>query len=146
MNTNVRRNVAITLITLGFLLWILGTSLLAGAIYNDFTIDAGKQTATARVVHVTPTKAIVEFYSPTDGLVRPTDGLLYPYGVEENRLVTVDYDVRDPQRVRLSGRSWVNFLPPLASGPFAGGGILIIAGVTLQRWPSLHRKFRQQQP
>ncbi|MPY78788.1 MAG: hypothetical protein GEV04_09850 [Actinophytocola sp.] len=86
--------------------------LVLAAYRNDAAINAHPGTANAEVLSVAWDRTIVRFET-TDGAVRISqDGVLYPEGLTEGQLVHVEYDVTNPDLVRVAGRSFTLSLLP----------------------------------
>ena len=83
--------------------------ILLACIVNDQRIDADMGSATATVTEVTDRRAAVEFDAGGGQLVRPATGVFYPVGLVEGQ--------RNPDLVRVSGRSWTVAVVPALSIP-----------------------------
>lgn len=94
------------------LLTLLVLVLLLAAYRNDAAIDSNLGTANAEVLSVGWDRTIVRFETPDGAVHISQDGVLYPDGLTEGQLVHVEYDVTDPNLVRVAGRSFtLAFLP-----------------------------------
>jgi len=94
------------------LLTLLVLVLLLAAYRNDAAIDSHLGTANAEVLWVGWDRTIVRFETPDGAVHISQDGVLYPDGLTEGQLVHVEYDVTDPNLVRVAGRSFtLAFLP-----------------------------------
>lgn len=94
------------------LLTLLVLVLLLAAYRNDAAIDSNRGTANAEVLWVGWDRTIVRFETPDGAVHISQDGVLYPDGLTERQLVHVEYDVTDPNLVRVAGRSFtLAFLP-----------------------------------
>lgn len=79
---------------------------LLGAWRDDAAIDARTGRATAQVVSSTFGRTIIRFATP-DGVVRsPQRGVLYPRGLEQGQLIRIEYDVANPDLVRVADRGF----------------------------------------
>lgn len=87
---------------------------LAGAARDDLAIDARTGEATAEVLSTASPRAVVRFATPDGEVHIPEQGVGYPSGLAAGQLVRVEYAVRDPDRVRVAGRTWVVGLLPAA--------------------------------
>lgn len=98
-----RRLGALVLATAAVLTVVCGMVLL-GAWRNDAAIDARTGRATAEVVSSSFGRTVIRFTTP-DGAVRsPQRGVLYPRGLEQGSLVRVEYDLANPDLVRVADR------------------------------------------
>ncbi|WP_240686897.1 DUF3592 domain-containing protein [Amycolatopsis suaedae] len=103
------------LIGVACVITLLCGSLVFAAIRNDNAITGNLGTADAEVVSVSFDRTIVRYSTP-DGIAHiPSLGVLYPAGLEAGQLVRVEYDVTDPELVRVAGRSVLVTLLPVGS-------------------------------
>lgn len=95
----------------GVLTGLIGLAL-AGAARDDAAIDARTGRGTAEVLAVSTTRTVVQFTGPDGEVYSPEEGLSYPTGLQSGQLVRVEYDLADPERVRVAGRTWVAGILP----------------------------------
>ena len=88
------------------------TMALAGAALDDAGIDARTGHATAEVLAVTSMRTAVQFAVPGGKVYRPDQGVAYPSQLQVGQLVRVEYDLADPDQVRVAGRTWVRGVAP----------------------------------
>lgn len=83
---------------------------------DDTRIASARGTSVATVVDVSPLRTTVR-YPDADGTYhQPDAGLKYPIGLIEGQRVRVDYQIGDPDNVKVQGRAWtLSFLPALSS-------------------------------
>jgi hypothetical protein len=117
----VRRFVAARVpeIVVGFavLATVLAVLALAGAALDDRAIDANRGVAQAEVLDgSTFTRTLVRFTVASGETVVPERGVFYPSGLTVGESVAVEYDVGDPELVRVAGRSAFDGVLPLAIG------------------------------
>jgi hypothetical protein len=87
---------------------------LFGAWRDDAAIDARTGRVTAEVVSSTFGRTIIRFATP-DGVVHsPQRGVLYPRGLEQGQLVRVEYDLANPELVRVADRGFELGVLPIA--------------------------------
>lgn len=100
----VQRFAATGLLLLPALVTLLCFALVVGSWQDDRTIESNLGKATAEVVSVSYARTIIRFSTP-DGVVHsPPKGVLYPSGLEPGQLVRIEYDVRNPELVRVAER------------------------------------------
>jgi hypothetical protein len=90
------------------------TMALVGAALDDARIDARTGHATAQVLALTSMRTLVQFAVPGGQVYRPDQGVAYPSGLQVGQLVRVEYDLADPDQVRVAGRTWVRGVTPAA--------------------------------
>jgi hypothetical protein len=103
-------------IVLGFavVLTLLAGFALVGAALDDRTISADRAVAQAQVLEgSTFFRTLVQFTAADGQAHTPELGVFYPRGLQAGTMVPVEYDVTDPDLVRVAGRSALNGLLPL---------------------------------
>jgi hypothetical protein len=96
---------------------VLAVLALAGAALDDRAIDANRGVAQAEVLDgSTFTRTLVRFTVASGETVVPERGVFYPSGLTVGESVAVEYDVGDPELVRVAGRSAFDGVLPLAIG------------------------------
>lgn len=106
-------------IVLGFgaVLTLLGALALVGAALDDAAIEDNPAIATAEVLEgSTFHRTLVRFTAANGQTVVPERGVYYPRGLEPGQSVTVEYDVTNPERVRVLGRSAVDGIGSILMG------------------------------
>ncbi|HXV91653.1 MAG TPA: DUF3592 domain-containing protein [Pseudonocardia sp.] len=99
------------------LLTLLGVLALVGAAVNDAAIEDNSAVATAEVLEgSTFSRTLVRFTVANGQTVVPERGVYYPRGLEPGQEVAVEYDVTDPERVRVAGRSAADGVAPILGG------------------------------
>jgi hypothetical protein len=106
---------------------------LAGAALDDAGIDARTGHATAQVLAVTSMRTLVQFAVPDGRVYRPDEGIAYPSDLQVGQLVRVEYDLADPDQVRVAGRTWVRGLTPAVLTLAAVWSLLVPATWWLRR-------------
>jgi hypothetical protein len=97
------------------LVTVLAALALAGAALDDRTISDNR--AVAEVLEgSTFARTLVRFTVANGEAVVPEHGVFYPRGLEVGESVAVEYDVTDPELVRVAGRSAVDGVLPLTLG------------------------------
>jgi hypothetical protein len=100
---------------------VLATALavlaLAGAALDDRAIAANPAVAEAEVLDgSTFTRTLVRFTVANGEAVVPEHGVFYPRGLTVGESVAVEYDVTDPELVRVAGRTALEGVLPLVFG------------------------------
>lgn len=106
-------------IVLGFaiLVTVLAGLALVGSAVDDRAIDANPATAEAEVLEGSNFfRTLVRFTVANGQAVVPEHGVAHPRGLAAGDLVAVEYDVTDPELVRVAGRSTVDGILPMALG------------------------------
>ncbi len=121
----------------GLVILVCGGMIVTSAI-DDYAISCDKGEATAEVVSVQTLRTTVRFRDADGNYQQPEEGLKYPSGLEEGQNVKVEYQVSDPENVKVQGRGWtLAFLPALSS---MSAGLLVCAVLSLliRRWQKKH--------
>lgn len=113
----VRRRLPEIVIGIAVLLTVLGGLALVGAAMDDATINRNRGLATAEVLDGSSwSRTLVRFTEANGQTVVPPNGVAYPRGLVAGQMVPVEFDVTDPELVRVAGRSWLDGLVPMAAG------------------------------
>ena len=92
-------------------------AMVAGPAYNDYTISRDPGRGIATVTGVSWTRTSVDYQDETGQFHSPQRGLLYPSGLGDGQQVWVTYAKRDPELVKVEGRSWtLAIIPALSVG------------------------------
>lgn len=101
-------------IGLAVLVTVLAAFALVGAVLDDRAIAANPATAEAEVLDgSTFTRTLVRFTVANGEIRVPEHGVSYPRGLRPGTPVAVEYDVTDPDVVRVAGRSALGSALPL---------------------------------
>lgn len=106
-------------IVLGFaiLVTVLAGLALVGSAVDDRAIDANRATAEAEVLEGSHFfRTLVRFTVANGQAVVPERGVAHPRGLDAGDLVAVEYDVTDPELVRVAGRGTVDGILPMLAG------------------------------
>jgi len=96
---------------------VLGLLALAGAAVDDRSISANPGYAQAEVLDgSTFARTVVRFTVASGETVAPEHGVFYPTGLTVGESVAVEYDLANPELVRVAGRSALDQAAPLALG------------------------------
>ncbi len=111
---HVRRLAPELVLGLAVLVTVLVGLALIGSASDDAAIDRNRATAEAEVLEgSTFFRTIVRFTVANGQAVVPERGVFHPRGLEAGDIVAVEYDVTDPDLVRVAGRSTAAGSPPL---------------------------------
>ena len=106
---------------------------LTGAAVDDAAISANRGTATAEVLDASFSRTLVRFTGPTGQAVVPERGVQYPRGLATGDTVQVEYDLTDPEQVRVAGRSVLDGVAWMLLGVAALWALLGPLAVWLRR-------------
>ncbi|EQD86960.1 DUF3592 domain-containing protein [Saccharopolyspora erythraea] len=112
---------------LGLLLLLTGLllAIIVGCFINDRTIEESRGQAVAEVVDSSFTRTVVRFSTDEGRVYIPPAGVLYPSGLQQGQLVRVEYDTRNPDLVRVAGRTMVLSLLPVGTA-IAGTWLVLL--------------------
>ncbi len=129
----VRRRASEIVVGVAVLVTGLAALALTGAAVDDAAIDARRGVATAEVLDASFSRTLVRFRGPTGQAVVPERGVQYPRGLATGDTVAVEYDLSDPEQVRVAGRSVVDGVVPMTLGVAAVWALLGPVAVALRR-------------
>ena len=130
----VARRAAEIVTVVAVLVTALGVIALVGAAVDDRAIADNRAVAQAEVLEgSTFARTLVRFTVANGEAVVPELGVFYPRGLEPGDSVAVEYDVTDPDLVRVAGRSALDGLLPLTLGLVAVWGVLGPLAIWLRR-------------
>lgn len=110
---------------LAVLATLLSGLALAAAVLDDRAIAANPAVAEAEVLEgSTFARTLVRFTVASGEAVVPERGVSYPRGLSAGTEVAVEYDVTDPDVVRVAGRSALDAVGPLLLGVLAVWAVL----------------------
>ncbi|WP_344685923.1 DUF3592 domain-containing protein [Saccharopolyspora taberi] len=119
-------------LALALLLSGLCVSIVIGCFINDRTIAESRGQAVAEVLDASLTRTVVRFSDAEGRVYIPPAGVLYPSGLQQGQLVRVEYDSRNPDLVRVMGRTAVLSLLPVG-GTLAGIWVVLLPTYLLLR-------------
>jgi hypothetical protein len=125
-------------IVVGFavVLTLLAGFALVGAALDDRTISADRAVAQAQVLDgSTFFRTLVQFTAADGQAHTPELGVFYPRGLQPGTIVAVEYDVTQPDLVRVAGRTALAGLLPL------GVAVLVVWAIAIP-WSRWLRKRR----
>lgn len=110
---------------LAVLITLLVGFAIAGAVVDERTIAANPATAQAEVLEGSNFMRTLVRFTVANGEVRvPVGGVFYPRGLAPGDRVAVEYDVTDPDLVKVAGRSALGSMGPLLLAVLVGWAVL----------------------
>nr|WP_237160832.1 DUF3592 domain-containing protein [Mycolicibacterium parafortuitum] len=99
------RRIRIGIVVLACLVTLQSILLVFGAWRNDRQIERHMGVAEATVLDAGPRRSTIEFVTPDRITYRPELGVLYPSELENGMRIYVEYDVNNPDLVRVQHRN-----------------------------------------
>jgi hypothetical protein len=113
----VRRRSAEAAVAVALLLTVLAGLAVAGGLADDAAIDRNRATSQAEVLEgSTFLRTLVSFTMANGQAVVPERGVFQPRGVAPGEMVTVEYDVTEPELVRIAGTRTTDRILPMVGG------------------------------
>jgi hypothetical protein len=113
----IARRSAEIVVGVAVLVTVLAALALTGAAIDDRAIAANPAVAEAEVLEGSSyARTLVRFTVANGEAVVPEFGVFYPRGLEPGESVAVEYDVTNPELVRVAGRSALDGVLPLMLG------------------------------
>jgi hypothetical protein len=111
------RRLAEIVLGVAVLVTVLVGFAVAGAAVDDRAIAANPATAEAEVLEGSSfSRTLVRFTVANGEVWVPEKGVFYPRGLQPGSKVAVEYDVTNPDLVRVAGRSALASMGPLLAG------------------------------
>jgi len=129
--------VAACLVTLQSVLLVLG------AWRNDRQIERHLGVAEANVLDAGPRRSTIEFVTPDRVTYRPELGVLYPSELDTGMRIYVEYDVNNPDLVRVQDRNAALAIIPAGSIAVVGW---LVAGAALGSTGMIERRLDRREP
>lgn len=117
---------------------VCGGMIVTSAI-DDYAISRDKGEATAEVVSVQTLRTTVRFRDAEGNFQQPEEGLKYPSGLIEGQNVRVEYQVSDPENVKVQGRGWTLAFLPALSSMTVGLAVCTVLMLLIRRWEKKHK-------
>ena len=127
-NQLILRRVRIGIVVVACLVTLQSVLLVLGAWRNDRQIERHMGVAEANVLDAGPRRSTIEFVTPDRVTYRPELGVLYPSELENGMRIYVEYDVNNPDLVRVQDRNASLAIIPAGSIAVVGW---LIAGAAL---------------
>lgn len=132
------RCVRIGIVVAACLVTLQSVLLVLGAWRNDRQIERNMGVAEANVLDAGPRRSTIEFVTSDRITYRPELGVLYPSELENGMRIYVEYDVNDPDLVRVRDRDASLAIIPAGSIAVVGW---IIAGAALAGTAFIQRRI-----
>jgi hypothetical protein len=132
LGVRVRRAVSRALFIVGGVVTLICVLLPLACWRDDVAIEKRMGEAVAQVDSVAFNRTVVRYATPDGRVIIPSQGILYPDGLNVGDNVRVQYDRGNPELVRVAGRSAVLSLLPVGTFLVAVW-IVITAVVTVLR-------------
>ncbi|MGE2832767.1 DUF3592 domain-containing protein [Mycobacterium sp. SMC-4] len=136
------RRVRIGIVVAACLVTLQSVLLVLGAWRNDRQIERNMGVAEANVLDAGPRRSTIEFVTPDRVTYRPELGVLYPSELENGMRIYVEYDVNDPDLVRVRDRDASLAIIPAGSIAVVGW---IVAGAALAGTAVIQRRIVEGQ-
>lgn len=117
---------------------VCGGMIVTSAI-DDYAISRDKGEATAEVLSVQTLRTTVRFRDAEGNFRQPEEGLKYPSGLIEGQNVRVEYQVSDPENVKVQGRGWTLAFLPALSSMTVGLAVCAVLMLLIRRWEKKHK-------
>ncbi|WP_374198775.1 DUF3592 domain-containing protein [Mycobacterium sp. MYCO198283] len=127
------RYARITVLVLAVIVLLQSILLVAGAWRNDRQIERHMGVAQAEVLSAGPRRSTIEFVTPDRVTYRPELGVLYPSELADGMRIYVEYDVNNPDLVRVQHRNAKLAIIPAGSILLVGWVVAagLLAGLSL---------------
>lgn len=137
------RRVRIGLVIAACVITLQSVLLVVGAWRNDRQIERNMGVAEALVLDAGPRRSTIEFVTPERVTYRPELGVLYPSELDTGMRIYVEYDVNDPELVRVQDRNALLAIVPAGSIAVLGW---IVVGSALVGLAFLQRRLESRTP
>ena len=122
------RRIRIGIVVVACLVTLQSVLLVLGAWRNDRQIERNMGVAEATVLDAGDRRSTIEFVTPDRITYRPELGVLYPSKLDDGMRIYVEYDVNDPDLVRVRDRNAALAIIPAGSIAVVGW---LVAGAAL---------------
>jgi hypothetical protein len=132
LGVRVRRAVCRTLLVVGGVVTLVCVLLPIACWRDDVAIEKHMGQAIAQVDSVSFNRTVVRYATPDGRVIIPSQGVLYPSGLNVGDNVRVEYDQTNPELTRVAGRTAVLSLLPVGTFLVAVW-LVVVAVVTVLR-------------
>ena len=137
------RRIRIGIVVVGCLVTLQSALMVMGAWRNDRQIERHMGVAAAEVLSAGPRRSTIEFVTPDRVTYRPELGVLYPSELEPGMNIYVEYDVNNPDLVRVQDRNASLAIIPAGSTAVVGW---LVAAAALGGATLLERRLSRRSP
>ncbi|MBB2989548.1 hypothetical protein FHR72_001011 [Mycolicibacterium iranicum] len=141
-SARVFRRIRIGIVAVACLVTLQSVLLVAGAWRNDRQIERNLGVAEATVLDAGQRRSTIEFVTPDRITYRPELGVLYPSELENGMRIYVEYDVNNPDLVRVQHRNAALAIVPAGSIAVVGW---LVAGAALGATAVLERRTQPRE-
>ncbi|MCV7367635.1 DUF3592 domain-containing protein [Mycolicibacterium duvalii] len=141
-SARILRRVRIGIVAAACLVTLQSVLLVLGAWRNDNQIEDHLGVAEANVLDAGQRRSTIEFVTPDRVTYRPELGVLYPSELEDGMRIYVEYDVNNPDLVRVRDRDASLAIIPAGSIAVVGW---IVAGAALGATALIQRRINSTQ-
>ena len=134
IGVRVRRAVVRALFVVGGVVTLVCVLLPIACVRNDVAIERHLGQAVAQVESVAFNRTVVRFATPDGRVIIPSQGVLYPAGLNVGDNVKVEYDQSNPELTRVAGRTAVLSLLPVGSFLLAVWVVIGLVVTVLRRF------------
>ncbi len=120
-------------LVLGCLITAMCLALLVACFMDDRAVESLRGGSVAEVLDTSPTRTVVRFTDDQGRVHIPPNGVLYPAGLQKGQMVRVEYDGRNPDLVRVAGRTVMVALLPVGSALAVMWAVSVPAFLLLRR-------------
>ncbi|WP_396905440.1 DUF3592 domain-containing protein [Mycolicibacterium phlei] len=121
------RRIRMGIVIIACLVTLQSVLMVLGAWRNDRQIERHMGVAAAEVLSAGPRRSTIEFVTPDRITYRPELGVLYPSELETGMRIYVEYDINNPDLVRVQDRN--ASLAIIPAGSIAVVGWLVAAAL-----------------
>ena len=139
----IMRRIRIGITVVACLVTLQSVLLVLGAWRNDRQIERHMGVAEASVLDAGPRRSTIEFVTPDRVTYRPELGVLYPSELDTGMRIYVEYDVNNPDLVRVQDRHAVLAIIPAGSIAVVGW---LVAGAALGSTGMIERRLDRREP
>ena len=131
---NVIRRVRQAVLGLGVLALLICAGMVVTAAVDNYAIAKDRGVATAEVTDVGKLRTTVRYRDAHGRYHQPSTGVKYPTGLVEGQQVKVEYQLSEPENVKVQGRGWTLAIIPALSSMAVVLMVLAVLLWGVRRW------------